>query len=513
MSDALYVNPWRFRAWEAREVILGGVAARRVPQAPLLDSLQTNNAVVERSRVEPPGLAWLERDRFLLPEPMPLDHAYAPQLGFFSFWPGPPEERLERLARASVGVLGVGGLGSQVAHLLAAAGVGRLVLCDRDVVEVRNLNRQLYDTTDLGRVKVEAAAERLRKLRPGIEVEPLRRTLDTASDIEDAVRGVDFVVRAVDTPVLAALEVNLASRRMGIPHVGGGFLETWGVAGPFISADGPCFRCLVPPPDMELPADDRKVPSFAPLTFWLSAQVAGDVLRHLAGLGRPWLLERTMMLDWASGETREQTYRPLPGRCPACGRENPSVNGSQSDGAAVPRVPGEQGGSASPGGGSGRGGAGAGGGSGVAPGGVAGAAGAGVRGAAVPDGAPAPGALTGVPAGLVALCAVLAGVALLQAPLALRLATVLTGVLLASAAGALAARPRSLLNGYLWGASWVLGVVTVGAVQLVLTTSAIMARPLSGVATILVGVPIDVLLLSLPGLLAAWAATRAKPVS
>lgn len=136
-----------------------------------------------------------------------------------------------------------------------------------------------------------------------------------------------------------------------------------------------------------------------------------------------------------------------------------------------------------------------------------------MRGAALPDGPQPPRALTGVPAGLVALCAVLAGAALVQAPLALRLATVLAGVLLASAAGALAVRPRSLVNGYLWGASWALGVVTVGAVQLVLTTSAIAARPLSGVATILVGVPIDVLVLSLPGLLVAWGATRVRSVS
>jgi molybdopterin/thiamine biosynthesis adenylyltransferase len=510
MGDVLYVNPWRFRAWEGREVILGGVAARRVPATPALQALQTNNAVVEPQA----GIDRLELDRFLLPTPMPLEHPMAPQLGFFSFWPGSPEERQERLAKASVGLLGVGGLGSQIAHLMAAAGVGRLVLCDRDVVEERNFNRQLYDTTDLGRVKVEAAAERLRKLRPGMEVEPLRRTLMTASDIEDAVRGVDFVVRAVDTPVLAALEVNLACRRMGVPHVGGGFLETWAVAGPYISAGGPCFRCLVPPPEMELPADDRKVPSFGPLTFWLSAQVGGDVLRHLAGLGRPWLLERTIMLDWASGETREQTYRPLPGRCPACGRDNPAVERSQSDAAVVPSVPGEQGGGGAAGGAGGGGrGAGAGRRDGGAAGAVAGAAGPGVRGAALPDGPQAPRSLTGVPAGAVAACAILAGVALLQAPLALRLATVLAGVLLAGAAGALALRPRSLVNGYLWGASWALGVVTVGAVQLVLTTSAIAARPLSGVATILVGVPIDVLVLSLPGLLAAWAATRVRFVS
>jgi molybdopterin/thiamine biosynthesis adenylyltransferase len=522
MSDTLYVNPWRFRAWSPRGVTLGGIAGRTVPRTPVLDSLRRNNAAVDAAAVERAGLNSLVTDRFLLPSPTPLDHAFAPQLGFFSFWPGPPEERLLRLAGSSVGLLGVGGLGSQVAHVLAAAGVGRIVLCDRDVVELSNLNRQLYDTEDLGRSKVEAAAERLRRLRPGIVVEPLRRTLTTASDIVDAVAGVDVVVRAVDSPITVAYEVNLACRRMGIPHMGGGFLETWSIAGPFISADGPCLRCLVAPPDMELPDDARKVPTFAPLTFWLTSQVSGDTLRHLAGLGRPWLQERTVMLDWRSGEMREDAYRPLAGRCPGCGAEHAAAGGPavavaslngrrRRDGEPVANVPRQQGGRETSGPGVGGGGAGAGRGRAVEAGPVAGGAGPGLRGAAVPGGTADAGPLVGIPPVLVALCAILAGLALLQAPLPLRLATVLGGELLAGAAGVVALRPRSVLNGYLWGAAWAAGVVMVGSVQLVLTSPAIMARPLAGVATILVGVPIDVLLLSLPGLLAAWAATRANP--
>src|SRR5579859_3091540 len=173
MNGRLHVNPWRFRAWNQRDIALGGMRRRTLPRSPLLEAFRVHNAAVEPGEVSRPELEWLAAERFLLPEPLDLEHPFAPQLGFFSFWPGRPEERLERLAGATVGLLGVGGLGSQIAHLLAAAGVGRLLLLDRDTVEVRNLNRQLYDTADFGRHKVRVTAERLRRLRPGIEIEEL----------------------------------------------------------------------------------------------------------------------------------------------------------------------------------------------------------------------------------------------------------------------------------------------------------------------------------------------------
>ena len=111
--------------------------------------------------------------------------------------------------------------------MLAAAGVGHLVLCDFDTVEVRNFNRQLYDTGDLGRSKVLASADRLRRLRPGIEIDCLQRHIETLADVVTAASGVDLIVRAIDTPILAPFIVDKGCRLLGVPHIGGGFLETW----------------------------------------------------------------------------------------------------------------------------------------------------------------------------------------------------------------------------------------------------------------------------------------------
>ena len=88
------------------------------------------------------------------------------------------EEGQLKLSRGSVLVVGAGGLGSPVAFYLAAAGVGRIGLIDGDVVDVSNLQRQiLHSTPDVGRPKVESAAEKLRLLNPGVEVVEMHRLL------------------------------------------------------------------------------------------------------------------------------------------------------------------------------------------------------------------------------------------------------------------------------------------------------------------------------------------------
>lgn len=74
--------------------------------------------------------------------------------------------------RASVGIAGLGGLGSHVAEHLARLGIGRLVLVDCDVVEPTNLNRQRYDLRHLGMPKAEALAEQLRAINPYTAYEP-----------------------------------------------------------------------------------------------------------------------------------------------------------------------------------------------------------------------------------------------------------------------------------------------------------------------------------------------------
>ncbi len=107
------------------------------------------------------------------------------------------EEQL-KLKKASILVAGVGGLGSIASIYLAIAGFGRIVLVDKEVVELSNLNRQmLYTEEDIGEYKALKAAEKLRKLNPNIEVEPIVEEI-SEKNVEDIVGKVDIVVDGQD---------------------------------------------------------------------------------------------------------------------------------------------------------------------------------------------------------------------------------------------------------------------------------------------------------------------------
>jgi len=125
-----------------------------------------------------------------------------------------------RLLRATVAVLGAGGLGGWVIEGLARMGVGRLIIIDGDVFEENNLNRQALCWEDsLGRPKVEAAAERVRYVNAAVEVVALH-TWATPENLPDLLRGADVVVDALDKlPLRIALQ--RACAELNVPMVHG----------------------------------------------------------------------------------------------------------------------------------------------------------------------------------------------------------------------------------------------------------------------------------------------------
>lgn len=124
-----------------------------------------------------------------------------------SLWERHTQEEYERLTQARVAVVGLGGLGSQVAIMLARCGVGTLHLIDYDVVDVSNLNRQAYRTYHIGERKVDALAEELRTIQPYCKVLTTHKkvTVDNASDI---LREDTLIAEAFDDAKAKAMLVN-----------------------------------------------------------------------------------------------------------------------------------------------------------------------------------------------------------------------------------------------------------------------------------------------------------------
>ena len=153
----------------------------------------------------------------------------------------------ETLARASVLVVGAGGLGCPALEALARAGVGRLVLCDPDRVELSNLPRQtLFVPADVGRLKVEAAAESLTRVNPRVALEARALRVE-ASNVRALVGAADLVVDGSDTFATKFL-VHDACRSAGKPLITASAhqWETQVLAFPFHLGRPGCWRCLYP---------------------------------------------------------------------------------------------------------------------------------------------------------------------------------------------------------------------------------------------------------------------------
>jgi sulfur carrier protein ThiS adenylyltransferase len=119
----------------------------------------------------------------------------------------------KRLKEASVGIAGLGGLGSAVAVALARVGIGRLVIADFDVVEPSNLNRQQYFIDQIGMWKVDAMKENLSRINPYVKVDG-RRVIVTPENVEEVFSGCSIVVEAFDKAEMKEMLINSLMRKM-----------------------------------------------------------------------------------------------------------------------------------------------------------------------------------------------------------------------------------------------------------------------------------------------------------
>jgi len=158
-------------------------------------------------------------------------------------------EGQQRIGAAQVLVVGCGALGTVQAELLARAGVGRLIIADRDRVDTTNLQRQLLysqQDADERRLKALAAAARLRQINPAITVEP-RVTSVGPRNIRSLLAGCDLAVDGTDN-VETRYVLNDACVKAGVPWVYGGAVGTDGLLMPVMPGLGPCLRCAFPDP-------------------------------------------------------------------------------------------------------------------------------------------------------------------------------------------------------------------------------------------------------------------------
>jgi molybdopterin/thiamine biosynthesis adenylyltransferase len=221
----------------------------------------------------------------------------------------------EKISCGRVVLIGVGGLGAPAATALAAAGVGTLGLVDPDVVELSNLHRQpLYTGADLGRPKVEVAAERLRGLAPALRVATWRARFGPSD--AHLLRAFDVVLDGTDT-IAAKFVVSDAAVAAGVPLVHAGVLGFRAQLLTVLPGRSACYRCVFEeaPPPGDVPSC-QEAGVLGPVAALAGALQAAEAIRLLAG-EPPVYANALLAFDTQAGRWRTVPVAPNP-RCPVC---------------------------------------------------------------------------------------------------------------------------------------------------------------------------------------------------
>lgn len=232
-----------------------------------------------------------------------------------------PEVGLEgqqKLKAARVLCVGTGGLGAPLAYYLAAAGIGTLGLVDFDVVDESNLQRQIiHSTNDVGRPKIDSAAEKLKALNPYLNIVKHETMLTSANALE-IIKAYDIVADGTDNFPTRYLVNDACVLSGNKPNAYASIFRFEGQASVFATEEGPCYRCLYPePPPPGLVPSCAEGGVLGILPGLLGVIQATEVIKLIIGQG-DLLIGRLLLVDSLGMKFRELKLRKNPD-CPVCG--------------------------------------------------------------------------------------------------------------------------------------------------------------------------------------------------
>jgi molybdopterin/thiamine biosynthesis adenylyltransferase len=231
------------------------------------------------------------------------------------------KEGQERLRASSVTIIGCGALGTVLANNLCRAGIGRIVIADRDYIEMNNLQRQvLFDEDDVARhmPKAIAAAEKLRRMNSDTTIEALVEDIN-ADGIESLVQNTDLVLDATDNFETRYL-LNDACVKYQRPWIYGGVIASYGVTMNIVPGDTPCLRCIFP--DMPLPGTTPTCDTAGVLNGIVGAITGVASTEALKILLKSDKMSRAMFWMDVWENTCDRIEVPRQPDCPTCGQHS-----------------------------------------------------------------------------------------------------------------------------------------------------------------------------------------------
>ncbi len=242
-------------------------------------------------------------------------HILLPQIGILG---------QEKLIKSRALIIGLGGLGSPVAMYLAASGIGELIICDNDNVDLTNLQRQtIHNSETVGMSKVQSATKAIAKINPEIHVVAIQEYVDEER-LQKLVTKADVVIDASDNFVTrhAINQVCVTHRK---PLVSGATIRFNGQVSVFdlSSSASPCYHCLFSKYGSNEDMHCAIMGVFSPLVGIIGCMQAAEAIKILLNIGRT-LNGRLMLLDGLTMEWRSVKLNKDPA-CAICGINKPKI--------------------------------------------------------------------------------------------------------------------------------------------------------------------------------------------
>jgi molybdopterin-synthase adenylyltransferase len=255
---------------------------------------------------------------------------YDRQLIYFADSSEAADDAQRRLIEANVLIVGCGGLGSWAASGLVGAGVGSLVLLDDDRVELSNLNRQiLFAEADVGRLKVEAAAEALRSRNSRLDASAIELRVRRSEDLVPLLGDVDLVISTGDDPPYELPRwVNRACLRTDTSYISAGQILPRVRLGPFVvPGETACLECQEGRWRSHYPLYDEVVAyrikhpataaTLGAASGIIGSMLAMEAIHFLSGTSRPASWGKAIMVDLRTMAVTEEGIEPDP-TCSQC---------------------------------------------------------------------------------------------------------------------------------------------------------------------------------------------------
>lgn len=229
-------------------------------------------------------------------------------------------EGQEKLLKASVLIIGAGGLGSPCALYLASAGVGRIGIVDSDIVEISNLQRQIiHSTVNVNKPKAESAKERINAINPDVKVIPYEIRI-TSKNILDVIKDYDIIIDGSDNFPTKYL-INDACVFSGKPLSRGGVFKFNGQAMTIIPGQSACYRCLFPEPPASA-STCHETGILSTVAGVIGTIQANEALKYILNIGTL-LIGKLLIFNALDSSFRQVKVHREP-KCPICG-EKPTV--------------------------------------------------------------------------------------------------------------------------------------------------------------------------------------------